>query len=328
MRAALWMLGTVASFFVSALAIRLFSAELGLQIIEILAIRNVVGLGVLLALLAAMPRLRKEIRLDWVKLHAKRNSLHFVAQYLWAYSLTRFSFAIVFALEFTSIAWTTLLSRIMLSEKLNDGRIAVVILGTMGVVCVVIPSRAVEAFELASLVLIAVGAMYGLRNVTTKQLTKFETSFAVVFWMQVMHAGISLAGISLEETAFGIVPFASLSQSSLDGQRVLLYLACGVAGVGVAGLTAHYCMTKALELSDASFATPIDFLRVPLIALMGWYLYNETLDWWFWIGTVLIFVGVVWNLRAQGRNPSGIIILKEQGESRQAVGTRAQCPLA
>ena len=48
----------------------------------------------------------------------------------------------------------------------------------------------------------------------------------------------------------------------------------GVA-LGVVGLTSHYCLTNAFRAGDATVVVPIDFLRIPLIALVGWLFYGE-----------------------------------------------------
>ena len=49
-------------------------------------------------------------------------------------------------------------------------------------------------------------------------------------------------------------------------------------GIGIAGLSSHYCLTNAFRAGDAIVVVPLDFLRIPLIALVGWWLYGETLD--------------------------------------------------
>jgi drug/metabolite transporter (DMT)-like permease len=72
-----------------------------------------------------------------------------------------------------------------------------------------------------------------------------------------------------------------------------------VVGLGIAGLSAHYCLTNAFRTGDASVVVPIDFLRIPLIAVVGWWLYGEALDIFVFIGAALIVVGVLWNLRAE-----------------------------
>jgi len=42
--------------------------------------------------------------------------------------------------------------------------------------------------------------------------------------------------------------------------------------IGIGGLLAHFCITKALQLAPATVVTPIDFCRLPVIAAIG-YIY-------------------------------------------------------
>jgi hypothetical protein len=50
---------------------------------------------------------------------------------------------------------------------------------------------------------------------------------------------------------------------------------------------------------------PLDFLRVPLIALIGWSFYGEALDALVLAGSGLIIAGVIWNLRTEARADAG-----------------------
>jgi drug/metabolite transporter (DMT)-like permease len=43
---------------------------------------------------------------------------------------------------------------------------------------------------------------------------------------------------------------------------------------------------------------PLDFFRLPLIALIGWSFYGEPLDPMVFAGAGLIIAGVLWNLHA------------------------------
>ena len=54
--------------------------------------------------------------------------------------------------------------------------------------------------------------------------------------------------------------------------------------MGVTSLTAHYSMGRALSLGDASFVLPIDFLRLPFIAVVALLLYGEPIDGWTMLG--------------------------------------------
>ena len=46
---------------------------------------------------------------------------------------------------------------------------------------------------------------------------------------------------------------------------------------------------------------PLDFLRIPLIAVVGWMLYGEALDPLVLVGSLCIIAGILWSLRAEAR---------------------------
>ncbi len=48
--------------------------------------------------------------------------------------------------------------------------------------------------------------------------------------------------------------------------------------LGFCGTFTHYCMARAMLYADATVVLPMDFLRVPLTAAMGWLIYSERLD--------------------------------------------------
>ena len=69
--------------------------------------------------------------------------------------------------------------------------------------------------------------------------------------------------------------------------------------VGVAALSGHYCMARALAIADAIVVVPMDFLRLPLIATVGFLFYSESLDWFVLAGGVVMFSGNFLNIQAE-----------------------------
>ena len=113
----------------------------------------------------------------------------------------------------------------------------------------------------------------------------FEIStFAIVFWMNLMQLPMGLLG---SDPSF---PF-----------RLGLEQMPSILGLGIAGLAAHYCLANAFRAGDASLVLPLDFLRVPLIALVGWWLFGERVDIWVFVGGLIIMGGILWNLHAETR---------------------------
>jgi drug/metabolite transporter (DMT)-like permease len=59
------------------------------------------------------------------------------------------------------------------------------------------------------------------------------------------------------------------------------------------------CLTRAFRAGDAGVVVPLDFMRIPLIAVIGWWFYGEPLDVFVFLGAGLIITGILWNLRSE-----------------------------
>jgi drug/metabolite transporter (DMT)-like permease len=62
---------------------------------------------------------------------------------------------------------------------------------------------------------------------------------------------------------------------------------------------AHVCLTNAFRYGEAIVVVPIDFLRIPLIALVGVAFYAEPFDPLVLFGASVSAAGIIWNLRDQ-----------------------------
>jgi len=275
----LWMVGTLLSFSAMAVSIREL-AKGGLSIFEILAIRSGLSLVVLLALLVVRPELRRYALPRRISLNLLRNTVHYASQYSWALSLTMLPLAMVFALEFTMPAWTALLAVWLLHERMTPSRAGVVILGLIGVLVILRPG--IASFNLAASLVLLAAFGYAITMITTKKLTMTETTFGIVFWMAAIQLPLSLIGSD---------PAVFLHLGWLNVLPTL--------GVGIAGLTSHYCLSNAFRAGDATLVVPLDFMRIPLIAVVGWAFYGEKLDIFVLLGALIIVTGVLWNLRSE-----------------------------
>ena len=278
-RVVLWMVGALLSFSVMAVSIRELSRG-GLSIFEILAIRSGVALFVLLTLLAVRKDLRVHALPRRMGLNLFRNTVHYASQYSWALSLTMLPLATVFALEFTMPAWTAILAVWFLHERMTPSRLGVVILGLIGVLVILRPG--IAGFNPAAILVLLAAFGYAITMITTKQLTKTETTFGIVFWMAVIQLPLSLIGS--DPTVF----------LRFEPRHILPAI-----GVGMAGLTSHYCLSNAFRSGDATLVVPLDFMRIPLIAVVGWAFYGERLDVFVLLGAMIIVSGVLWNLRSE-----------------------------
>jgi drug/metabolite transporter (DMT)-like permease len=279
LRVVLWMVGTLLSFSVMAVSIREL-ARGGFNIFEILAIRSGGSLLILLLLLMLRPDLRVHALPRRMGLNTLRNTVHYASQYSWALSLTMLPLAMVFALEFTMPAWTALLAVWLLHERMTLSRLGVVVFGLIGVLVILRPG--IADFNPAAFLVLAAAFGYAITMITTKKLTMTETTFGIVFWMAVLQFPLSLIGS--DPSVF----------FHLDVRHTFPLL-----GLAIAGLTSHYCLSNAFRAGDATLVVPLDFMRIPLIAVVGWVFYGERLDLFVLLGALIIVGGVLWNLRAE-----------------------------
>ena len=274
------MLGAIASF--SAMAVAGRAVSHALDTFEIMTYRSLVGIVVLWVILTLNGQWRQVTRRS-LGTHVIRNAAHFTGQNLWFYAVTAIPLAQVFALEFTSPIWVVLLSPLILGEPLTRLRLMSVLAGFMGILIVARPSPDTISPGLiaaaSSAVFFALSVMY------TRLLTRTETVLCIMFWLTLMQA------------VFGIIFSAWDGDMVAPSAQTLPWLVL----IGFAGLLAHYCLTSALAIAPATVVVPIDFVRLPTIAIVGMLLYGEALDAWVFVGAAVIFAANYANIWCANR---------------------------
>lgn len=276
--AALWMSGAIVSFTSMAIAGRAISFEL--DTFEIMMYRSFVGVITVLAVAAATGHLGDITRRN-LGLHTIRNISHFAGQNLWFYAITVIPLAQVFALEFTSPLWAILLSAIVLGEAVTKTRGLAAALGFIGILIVARPTPDSISIGQLCAALAAIG--FAGSAIFTRKLTRTETITCILFYLTVMQA------------VFGIIAAGIDGDIALPSATSVPWLVL----IALAGLVAHFCLTTALKLAPATVVMPIDFIRLPLIAVVGMMLYAEPLDPWVLIGAAVIFGANYLNIRAE-----------------------------
>ncbi|MDG1866606.1 MAG: DMT family transporter [Yoonia sp.] len=276
LRAAIWMIGAITAFTLMAVAGR--AAALNLDTFEIMFYRSCVGFAIVMACAVGFGTL-DQVRADRLGLHFIRNVAHFTGQNLWFYAITVIPLAQVFALEFTGPIWVILLSPLILKVRIRPLGIAAAIIGFIGILLVAKPGATTISPGIIAAALCAIG--FGLTAIFTRLLTKTQTITCILFYLTGMQA------------IFGLIC------AGLDGDMALptaITLPWMIL-IGIAGLTAHFCLTKALSIAPATLVMPLDFLRLPIIAVVGIILYAEPVDIWVIVGGTLIFTGNYVNIR-------------------------------
>lgn len=281
--AALWMSGAIIAFTCMAIAGR--AAALDLDTFEIMLYRSVFGLIIVLIVARIMGTLG-DINRQQLPLHFMRNIAHFAGQNLWFFAITVIPLAQVFALEFTTPVWVILLSPLLLQERILKISAVAALLGFLGILIVARPGMTPINIGLVCAALCAIG--FAFSAIFTRKLTRTQSITCILFYLTAMQA------------IFGLVC------AGIDGDIALPTMATlpWVLLIGLAGLTAHFCLTTALSLAPATVVMPIDFTRLPIIAVVGFILYSEAVDIWVIVGGITIFAANYINIRfGQAQTP-------------------------
>ncbi len=270
-KAIAWMTGALLSFAVMTVAVRqLQSGEM--HAFQMLFIRSALGVLILLPIITRSRRGGwSQIRLQHLPGHGLRNVIHFTGQVLWIFGIGLLPLATVSAIEFTSPLWGGFLALLFLGEKLNRGRLAAFALGFLGIMVIVRPGLITVSEGIV--VMLACAFFFGATGAVTKWLTRRETALAIIFYMVLMQAG------------FGAVA------SIFVWQPVTLEHVPWLALMAVTGLSAHFCLTSALAEADATFIMPMEFIRLPLVAVIGYFVYAEAFELEILVGALIIFSG-------------------------------------
>ncbi len=276
--AALYMFGAMLSFTLMAVAGRELAGAH--DTFEIMMYRSFLGIVIVLSVARAAGTLDR-ISLRRFRLHLIRNIFHFSGQNLWFYAVALIPLAQLFALEFTTPLWVALLAPLVLGERWRMVRLLAAAIGFVGILIVARPGT----MTIGPGVITAILAAFGFAGaiLTTKILSRTETVTAILFWLVTMQA------------VFGIVT------AGIDGQIALptLVTAPLLATVGVCGLFSHWCITNALSIAPASIVSPMEFLRLPLVAIVGFMLYAEPLEWPVFLGAALVLAANLMNILAE-----------------------------
>ena len=268
---------SIASFVLMMVSARQLTNHL--TTFEILFLRSLVALVILLVI---WPRLGIEAYATHrLHLHVMRNVIHFCGQYAWVWGITLAPLAVVTAIEFTMPVWVALLAAVFLRERIASHRWVAIAGGIVGVLAIVHPGA--SAFGPAALIVLSGTFCYAGAVMIAKALLRTDRVTALVFYMSLLQLPLGLIG-SLFVWVWPVWSDAPW-----------------IAAIGASGLTAHYAMGKALSLGDVSFVLPMDFLRLPCIALAALAIYGERIDGWTIMGALLILAANYWSVREEAR---------------------------
>lgn len=260
-----FMVASAAMFACMAVMIRLAASQL--HAFEIAFFRNFFGFAFTLPLLLRHgPRI---LRTDKLHLYIGRCLIGIVSMLCGFWAIVHLPLAKAVTISYATPLFVTILAVLFLGEVVRLRRWVAVGLGFIGVLVIMRPGA--EGFDGNTLVALMAAVMSAIVSISIKILSRTENPDTIVIYTSLLWVPMSL------------VP-ALFVWITPTGTTWLWLVAAGF--FGTAG---HMAWTRALKRAEASLLTPISFLQVPIVAVLAWLLFDETVTRWTLIGAAVIF---------------------------------------
>ena len=216
------------------------------------------------------------------KLQLIRGLLLFCANILFFYSISIISLAKALTLAFIAPLIVTILSPIVLGEKVGFRRWAAVITGFIGSLIVLRPGF-VE-INLASLAAIGTGFLYGVYLIVTRKLHNSD------------HPLLTLLLTGVVGAIIGSIIMPSVWVKPTPTEWYMMFAIGFFASIG------HLLLILSLRYADASKLAPFGYFEIITNIIIGYYFFNHFPDTWTFLGLFVIISSGVYIFRREALN--------------------------
>jgi drug/metabolite transporter (DMT)-like permease len=272
-RGALWMVGSALSFVVMSGFARYLGSNTSVAMM--IFWRSMAGVIMTLPFVVGKNiGAWKVKRWDKVILRSFYGTIGFFASF---YAYAHLPLAHAQALSFSRALFITILAVIILNEKVAWRRFSAIIIGFVGVIMMTgeVSNQSME-YNIASFAAIGAAIAFALSIVTVKDLTSDHSPLTLVLYSNILT---TIAGI----------PFL-LMDFHLPQPASLLPLAV----MGIAGVIAQACYVQALSVGEASLMGLMDYVRLPLSAIVGFVAFAEIPGGNSLIGAAIIIASTIY----------------------------------
>ena len=190
-----------------------------------------------------------------------------IAILLFFYGLSISPLSLATVLNFTAPIFTVIFAVIFLKEKLTTHRLISLLLGFIGVMCVLRPDL---SLNLGGLLVLLSSLVWASSLIFIKKLTKTDSAVTISLY----------AGVGMMPATFAAA-YPYLEKINFVQFLFILFIA-------VSGTTAQTLLNSALKRGDLSFLLPLDFLRLIWSVLLGIALFGESTSVFLWLGGLFI----------------------------------------
>jgi len=270
--------------------IKLLSDDTNLYLIYF--VRCLIGLSVIYAYLK-IKKIPIIITTHYPLLTFIRVVFFFLGFSLYYYSLTKLSMAMAVTLFFVSPFFITILSMLIIKEKIGFRRWSAIFFGFIGVYLVMNPKF--EEFNIYSLFPVITAFTYAITVIIQKQTSDKDSLFS-----QVIHIYISAIIFSIIiKSSLGAIDFEPdiinqykflLIEWKIDSYANFFMLIT----IGLTGVTGFLCLFGAYNIGSPATIAPFEYIMIFYGILISWLIWGETLDLKAYVGLVFIVSAAIY----------------------------------
>ena len=205
---------------------------------------------------------------DKPKLQFLRGLILLCANICFFYAISVISLAKALTLAFVAPIIVTILSSLLLKEKVGLNRWCAVTVGFIGALIIIQPG--IIKLNLASLAGIGTGISYAFYLISTRSLTAIDSPFLTLIFTGLFGAII----ISF------IVPFY-WTTPNINQWIIMICL----AAVGTLG---HFLLILSLKYAEASKLAPLAYFEIVNNIIIGYYFFGDFPNRFLWLGLFFI----------------------------------------
>ena len=276
-RGVLWML--ISSLFYALIYVVVRALAETFDINQIVFFRAVLGSAFMLPWLFTVGI--SALRSSKLGLYLWRMFFSYIGAVAWMYGIAGMPLADANALMFTMPLFTLVLAAIMLSERPGVHRWSATVVGFAGALIILRPG--VIDMSLAAIATLFAAAAFSAALIGSKKLTATENPNAMVFYLYTLMIPCAAIGAYFDWTPPGL-------------DDVPLLFALGLCTVG-----AQQCQTRAFRAAPASLVVIVNYVQLPLIALLGWMIFDQSTNLFTWMGAAVICLSTYYVSYREGR---------------------------
>ncbi len=206
--------------------------------------------------------------------HLLRAALGFLGMISAYHSLSLINLSDSVALQFTLPFFTMIFAVWALGEPIRAHRLIATAAGFAGVLVIVRPGFADPSVGI--LFALAGAAFYAASDVNARRLARHDPLRTIMIWNFLFTIPIA----AVPATLWWVPPPAEAVWS--------------VLGFAISGVCAQFCLTRSFSLAEAGLVSPILFLRLPIVAILGFLIFGQETPVWTWLGACIIFMATLW----------------------------------